>query len=216
MDLGQTQDISNETVGSVGPLPFVIRKMQKRDIPAVMSIERVSFPSPWPESAYHYELSFRKDSCFYVLQLHQDKDKGYSSWKDRLFGLPGERPAILGYYGVRFPSRRAHLCTLAIHPNWRGRGLGQYALMCALDEALQHEVDAVTLEVRTSNTIALQIYAKVGFVRNSLRRAYYRDGEDAWVMTLGPIDQQVIAHLNELRRTLENRLLNEALVNTGR
>jgi ribosomal-protein-alanine N-acetyltransferase len=216
MDLGQTQEIVNETVGSIGPLPFVIRKMQKRDIPAVMSIERCSFPSPWPESAYHYELSFRKDSHFYVLQPHSAEDKDRPSWKDRLLGLTGERSTILGYYCVRFPSRRAHLCTLAIHPNWRGRGLGQFALLCALDEALQRRVDAVTLEVRTSNTIAQRIYTKMGFVRNSLRRAYYRDGEDAWVMILEPIEQRVVTHLNELKRTLENRLLNETLVNSGR
>ena len=216
MDLGQTKDIASGTVGSVGPLSFVVRRMQIRDIPVVMSIERCSFPSPWPESAYHYELNYRRDSRFYVLQPHQIENEAYSSWKERLLGRTGEQPSILGYYGVRFPSRRAHLCTLATHPNWRGRGLGQFSLLCALDEALQLGVDAVTLEVRTSNTIAQQIYAKAGFVRKGTRQAYYRDGEDAWVMVLEPIDQRVITYLNELRRTVENRLLDKALVNTGR
>ena len=216
MDLGHTQDIANKTVDSVEPLPFVVRRMQKGDIPDVMSIEKCSFPSPWPESAYHYELSFRRDSRFYVLQLYQADDWSRSSWKERSLGRSGENSSILGYYGVRFPSRRAHLCTLAIHPNWRGRGLGQFALLCALDEALQRGVDAVTLEVRTSNTIAQQIYEKAGFVRNSIRQSYYRDGEDAWVMILKPIDHRAITHVDELRRKVEKRLLKEALVNTGR
>ena len=42
-------------------LPFVVRSMRTSDLPAVMPIESRSFPSPWSESAYRYELHYRSE-----------------------------------------------------------------------------------------------------------------------------------------------------------
>ncbi|MGD1996041.1 MAG: ribosomal protein S18-alanine N-acetyltransferase [Anaerolineae bacterium] len=179
-------------------LPVLVRPMEVVDIQAVMDIERSSFPSPWPESAYHYELRYRSDSLFYVLQ-------------DRGGGSP-----ILGYFGLRIGGYRAHVRTIAIHPDWRGQGLGKFLLLVALEKAIRRGVRRVTLEVRPSNSVAQRLYADLGFVRETIRPAYYRDEEDAWVMSLGPLDGADMARLRGLRRAAEARLVKGLSVCTGR
>jgi ribosomal-protein-alanine N-acetyltransferase len=177
--------------------------MQVSDIPAVMVIEECSFPSPWPESAYHYELTYKRDSSFWVLQARQSLDNpGETLGSLRESG----EIQVLGYYGLRFSRREAHLCTIAIHPHRRGRGLGEYALLAALGEAVRHGARRVTLEMRPSNHVAHKLYTKVGFIQTGIRYAYYRDGEDAWLMSLGPLNSGLIVRLRELLRTVEARL----------
>lgn len=182
-------------------LPFVVRPMREQDIPAVMAIERVSFPSPWPESAYYYELRYGSGSIFYVLEAVGEGGQG------RLSGSPQPRLTdLLGYAGMRFRGGTAHLSTIAIHPEWRGRGLGKFLLLTMLEEALRHGARRVTLEVRPSNQVAQRLYIDVGFVFTGVRPAYYRDGEDAWLMSLGPLEEKDIVRLRAMRRQVRMRI----------
>ncbi len=206
------RDLEQPPVAST--LPFIVRRMQEQDIPDVMEIERRSFPSPWPESAYRYELLYRSDSRFYVLRPAGEPPPA-TGWRDRLWSAlrRGEGPPLLGYIGLRLYRDTAHISTFAIHPDWRGRGLGEFLLLAALEKALDNGVRRVTLEVRASNRVAQQLYIKVGFVRTGIRPAYYRDGEDAWLMMLGPLDEARVARLRELRQEVEGRLAKAAAGN---
>ena len=186
-------------------LPFVIRSMEERDIPAVMAIERVSFPSPWPESAYRYELRYATNSRFFVLQpFVGGEDRGRGNWL-RSVVRRREPVPILGYAGLRFRADVAHLSTIAIHPEWRGRGLGIFLLLSILEEAVRKGARQVTLEVRPSNRVAQRLYAKIGFIYTGVRPGYYRDGEDAWLMAL-TLDEGTLVHLRALRRAAEARI----------
>jgi len=189
-------------------LPVVLRPMQEEHIPAVMAIERRSFPSPWPESAYRYELRHSAHSQFYVLQLRQGQEDS-STWRDRLWGVlqREEKPSILGYVGLRFRNDDAHVSNIAIHPDWRGLGLGEYLLLEAMDKGIRHGARRITLEVRASNEVARQLYRKVGFRRIGVRRDYYQDGEDAVLMALGPLDAETVRRVRELDRAAQTRLV---------
>jgi len=191
-------------------LPFTVRPMRVGDIPAVMEIERCSFLSPWPESAYRYELRYGATSQFYVLQPRRPASPP-PTWRDRLRDAlhRQEPPPVLGYVGLRLRGGDAHISTIAVHPDWRGRGLGLLLLLTAVEKALLCGALRMTLEVRPSNRVARRLYAKVGFVQTGLRRAYYRDGEDAWVMTLGPLKGADIDRLQDLKRAVEARLMRE-------
>ena len=207
---------ARESVGGAS-LPITLRPMREGDIPAVMAIERRSFPSPWPESAYRYELVYGLDSSFFVLQIAKEESPA-ATWRDRLRGVlerQGE-PPLLGYVGLRFRGNGAHIITIAVHPEWRRMGLGEFLLLAALEEAARRSVQRITLEVRPSNQVAQRLYEKAGFSRKEVRRAYYRDGENAWVMVLHPLDDANVARLRDLRRALETRLMTERLVATGR
>lgn len=185
---------------------FVVRPMREEDLPATMEIERRSFQSPWPESAYRHELRYGVDSQFYVLQLEGAARP--APWWRRAGGRarPASPSPILGYIGLRFHPGTAHIATFAIHPDWRGRGLGKYLLLVALEKAIAAGARTLTLEVRVSNRVAQKLYTDVGFQRIGLYRSYYRDGEDAWTMALGPLREEDIARLREMRRAVEARL----------
>jgi ribosomal-protein-alanine N-acetyltransferase len=213
------RDIDEERLtlrATFGPeSPFVLRPMEEGDVPAVMAIERRSFPSPWPESAYRYELSFRSDSFFYVLQPREETP---STRRDRLLRrmLQVGRSQMLGYVGFRLRGVDAHICTIAVHPDWRGLGLGELLLLAALGKALTYAVQHVTLEVRPSNRAARRLYARLGFVRTGVRQAYYRNGEDAWFMKLGPLDGATVGHLGKRQRAIETRLAGLFVYAAGR
>jgi len=82
----------------------------------------------------------------------------------------------------------AHVCTIAVHPNWRGRGLGELLLISLLDRAIELGARVATLEVRVSNQVAQELYNKYIFQIVSRRKRYYSDNEDAYIMTTPPFD----------------------------
>ncbi|HHS97335.1 MAG TPA: ribosomal-protein-alanine N-acetyltransferase [Chloroflexi bacterium] len=182
-----------------GSLPFVVRPMEEGDIPEVMEIERVSFPAPWPESAYRYELRYGSDSRFFVLQPVAEEGRSRRLWS--MVRRRSNAP-VLGYAGLRFRQGKAHLSTIAVHPAWRGKGLGAFLLLTVLEEAIREGVEQVTLEVRPSNRVAQRLYIRVGFVYTGLCPGYYRDGEDAWLMAL-TLNGEAVARLRALRQAAE-------------
>lgn len=188
------------------PFPFLFRSMREEDIAEVMEIERHSFPSPWPESVYRDEIRYGTDSLFYVLQPY--REPSLVTWRDRLLGRRrgGNRPPVIGYVGLRFLPGEAHITTIAVHPGWRGRGLGKYILLMAIQRALQHPVRFITLEVRASNHVAQRLYTDLGFRVTGIQRGYYRDGEDAWLMRLGPLDEAETERLEEILRATETSI----------
>jgi ribosomal-protein-alanine N-acetyltransferase len=195
--------------------PFTLRSMEMKDIPAVMAIEQRAFPSPWPESAYRYELRARRNSMFYVLESPEGTAQS-RSWPERLLGRDSlQERMLIGYVGVRILEDRAHIATLAVHPNWRGKRLGKYLLLVALEQAFQKGKRRVTLEVRTSNRVAHRLYTGLGFVCTGERRGYYQNGEDAWLMTLGPLEAEGIARLQEELQAVEVEL-HEQFAHEGR
>ena len=48
----------------------------------------------------------------------------------------------------------------------------------------EHGIKAVNLEVKASNSAALALYEKFGFVRCGLRKKYYHNTEDAVLMCM--------------------------------
>lgn len=146
----------------------VIRTMILADLPVVLHIDRLSFPLPWSERTYRFELEENRASCLYVVEVanHGQAD-------------------VVGYVGLWFVIDEAHISTLAVHPDYRGEGIGERLLQHALDYAFGQGAATVTLEVRVSNRPALSLYYKYGFEVVGKRRGYYRDNsEDAYIMAL--------------------------------
>jgi ribosomal-protein-alanine N-acetyltransferase len=84
----------------------------------------------------------------------------------------------------------AHISTIAVHPRWRGRGLGEMALVAMIDAAILRGAAEVTLEVRVSNEVAQSLYRKYAFAQVGRRKGYYQDnGEDALIMTTPRVDE---------------------------
>lgn len=191
-------------------MPFTVRPMEVGDIPAVVAIDRLSFPNPWSASSYAYELGNDESFYYVVLRPAEENAPTGGEWRRRLrslVGLPTDS-RVIGYVGFRLQRQgtEAHISTLAVHPDWRGRGLGELLLIVALEQALNLGVDMVSLEVRASNQVAQRLYRKYGFRFQGVMKAYYLDGEDAWVMTVEVGQEAYRRRLLALRQALEARL----------
>lgn len=94
---------------------------------------------------------------------------------------PDEPQKLLGYGLVLFHyrGRIARIYSLAIDPEWRGRGLGRTLLESCIEQARQRGCSEIRLEVSTGNLPALRLYAQTGFEIFGHRPAYYQDGSDA-------------------------------------
>jgi ribosomal-protein-alanine N-acetyltransferase len=175
------------------PLPFVVRPMQPLHLPSVMAIEHTAFALPWPESAYRHEITRNELAHYYVLcfdgpvTLHAGADD-VGLWQRlvRTFRAPADPTGeiVLGYGGFWMMVDEAHISTLAVRQDVRGRGMGELLLMALLEEARRLGAAVATLEVRVSNIVAQSLYRKYGFEVVGQRKAYYQDnGEDALIMT---------------------------------
>lgn len=152
----------------------VFAPMTGADLPTVMEMEMASFPSPWSVETYRRELMVHNASYWVVRPGVK---------------VEGNIPPVLAYAGMWLLGEDAHITTIATHPAWRRRHLGEWLLIRMADVARSHNVSALTLEVRLRNTGAQALYEKLGFIAVGLRRGYYQDtGEDARLLTLYGID----------------------------
>jgi ribosomal-protein-alanine N-acetyltransferase len=144
-------------------LELEVRRLTYSDLPSVLAIERRSFPTPWSLAMFVLELSKPSGIC-----------------------LAAYRGGTLAGYLVC--SRYAdvwHLMNVAVDPGRRRERVATTLIERLLDEA---GADArLTLEVRASNNIAIDMYEQFGFRAAGKRRRYYHDnGEDALIMWLAP------------------------------
>lgn len=188
--------------------------MRFDDVPQVMAIERESFPLPWPERAYRYELSQNRNSHYLVLRKAQTLALAGRLKRWQRLRRNDPRPPVLGYGGFWMIAGEAHISTLAVSPNWRQQGLGELLLWTMLKQAASMGAFEATLEVRVSNRVAQSLYLKYGFDKVGERRRYYQNnGEDAWIMTVTDFKSEAFqARLDRLGRALHQRLSQYARV----
>ena len=150
--------------GADAPDPLTVRRLVYGDLPAVLAIERRAFQTPWSLAMFVLELSKPSGICL---------------------AISDERGGLVGYLICSRYADVWHLMNVAISPDRRRQGLAT-ELMNSLFGAAGPDA-RVTLEVRTSNAPAIEMYARFGFRPAGHRRRYYHDnGEDALIMWLEP------------------------------
>lgn len=165
---------------------FVIRPMTLADVFEVFALDSMSFSLPWPERSYRYEVQENQNSRPWVVE-----DTSVS---------PARIAAMLVVWIVL---DEAHVATLAVHPNYRRRGLAQRLLAHGLLSAEKEGAALSYLEVRQSNLGAQALYQRFGFVVDGVRPHYYVDnGEDAILMSLRPLDPQALTALLQAGETI--------------
>ena len=158
----------------IGGNSLVIAPMEERDIPQVMAIDRRSFANPWSAESYCYELAENRNAHFLVVLASSPSAEAG----------PGVQHLVAGYAGYWLIVDEAHIGTLAVHPDWRRRGLGEKLLTALLRQAGDLGAITALLEVRAGNLAAQALYRKHGFEEVGRRKRYYHDnGEDALLLT---------------------------------
>ena len=136
------------------------------DLPAVNAIEKASFSNPWSDATFRGEIQ-NEGISFPTVIIH-DPDR-----------------RIAGYIIYWLIRDEAQINNIAVHPDFRGQGIGKAALKIILKEIQEKGAEFVSLEVRPSNAPALALYRKLGFKVLGSRKGYYTNPpEDAYVMGL--------------------------------
>jgi len=205
---------------------YVIDRMTMADVPRVVEIERLAYPSTWPPSAYRKELQDNRWAHYIVLRDKKIVEGGIPvpaqepERQRRFFSLPfllgrstatvstPDLASIIGFAGLWLMVDEAHITTIAMHPDFRRRGLGEYMLASLIDIAYSIGARWVTLEVRVSNYSAQNLYRKYGFREAGLRHRYYSDNqEDALIMWTDEINSPAYKQkFQELKAALSHKL----------
>jgi len=90
---------------------------------------------------------------------------------------------IIGYGGMWLVLDEAHVTNVAVHPDYRRKGVGRRIMETLINEAVRLGKERMTLEVRVSNTPAINLYKSLGFEEGGIRKGYYSNNrEDALIM----------------------------------
>ena len=71
---------------------------------------------------------------------------------------------------------------LAVHPDFRGKKVGQLLIDQIAVIAQKQGLKRITLEVNVSNSPAIHLYEKNGFKCTSIKENYYHNGTSAYYM----------------------------------
>ncbi|MDO8431654.1 MAG: ribosomal protein S18-alanine N-acetyltransferase [Candidatus Binatus sp.] len=148
-----------------------IRDATSRDLPHILEIERLSFPSPWTLASFKRELTLPFSRVIVAISEDYTPNRGATS-------------PILGFLCRWLIADECHILNIAVHPDARRLGVGAMLMIEAIREAQAERAELVTLEVRRSNLAARQLYRKFGFEERRLKKNYYGPGEDAIIMEL--------------------------------
>jgi ribosomal-protein-alanine N-acetyltransferase len=147
---------------AIGDGALVISALRPDQLDGVMAIENQAFPTPWSKSLFADELVVPETRIY--LSCVRD---GH----------------VIGYVGAMLVIDEAHITTIAVAKDERGKGIGKALLYHCLTQAIAKGAVAATLEVRLRDAGAQALYHQFGFAPAGIRKNYYaEENEDGLVM----------------------------------
>lgn len=143
-------------------LKVKIFPMNEDDIFSVAEIEEECFSEPWSEDGIKSEL-------------HNEAARFYTA---KISGCTA------GYMGMHIVLDECYIANIAVKSAFRRKGIAQALLVCAEETAKKEGCAFISLEVRVSNTPAIRLYEKRGYISQGERKNFYRNpAENALIMT---------------------------------
>lgn len=140
---------------------FTVVVACREHIKQIAQLEIICFSQPWSEE------------CLL---------EAYSRGTKLFVAVKGDE--VLGYAGISTVLDEGYITNIAVFPQHRKKGVATALLNKIFDLAKEQVLAFVSLEVRESNSTAISLYEKSGFVTEGKRRDFYRDPkEDACIMT---------------------------------
>ncbi|MDD4374601.1 MAG: GNAT family N-acetyltransferase [Bacteroidales bacterium] len=133
-------------------------------LPAIIQIEQMSFGTD-AFNIRQMRYLIRSQNPFYIF-LHNKIVAGY------MILLLRKNVSVIRIYAI------------AIHPDFRGKGLASSFLDKAIQTASEMACSKISLEVKTINQAAISLYQQKGFKVSELLTQYYKDGADGYKMVL--------------------------------
>jgi ribosomal-protein-alanine N-acetyltransferase len=152
-----------------------IRRLTLADLAAIERIERRAYPTPWSRSMFAGELAKTSSICLGAFDADAEE-------------------TLVAYLIISRYADAWHVMNVAVHDDYRGRGVATRLLNRLFELTAGDDQRGYTLEVRVSNTAAIRLYERLGFVARGVRRGYYTDNrEDALIMWKDPVRERASA-----------------------
>lgn len=140
---------------------LLIRRMKEEDVSQVAKLEQEIFSEPW--SADSFARVINSDSDIYLVAVEGD--------------------TVVGYCGLWGVIDEGQITNVAVAPGHRREGIAGKMLTELMKEAFERKYTEFTLEVRKSNLPAIDLYHKLGFKDEGIRKDFYNmPVEDAIIM----------------------------------
>lgn len=174
-----------------------IKPLTPCQVPEMLALDQICFGGLWTEEGYLREIDSPNSSLLALSIV--DRDSGEK-----------EKHTIIGVACLWAIVNEAHITLLAIHPDYRRKGLGELLLLTLLKDAIAKKLEWATLEVNTNNSGAINLYKKFGFQVAGKRKKYYQEtGEDALILWCKGIQQPNFElSLSQWQQNIGNRLSN--------
>jgi ribosomal-protein-alanine N-acetyltransferase len=155
--------------------PIIVRRSTQEDLEAVIEVNEKELPEDYPYFFYKSILD-NYPEAFLVACNDIGKIVGYIMW--RVERTPAKHSLKL--------VNKGHLVSIAVLKDYRRLGVAKALLSNSMKNLKKYKIDEFVLEVRVSNYTAINLYRKYNFTTHSIKEKYYRDGENAYFMTLKP------------------------------
>jgi ribosomal-protein-alanine N-acetyltransferase len=140
---------------------ITVERMSSFNILGVKEISDLSFSSPWSLLSMEKEL-INKNAVYIVVKL-------------------GNKVVAFGGMWIIFDE--CHITNIAVHPDFRRNSFGDVIVENLINIAKDMDVASMTLEVRSSNIAAINLYKKHNFSIEGVRKNYYQHPkEDGYIM----------------------------------
>lgn len=140
---------------------MIIGKMKKEHIGAIAEIEKCEFGLMEAEKTLLKELE-NKIAAYFVAT---------------------EENEVLGYIGIWNICGEGEVINTAVRQDKRRMGIATRLLNEAFSFCRENNIKALHLEVRETNTPAISLYEKLGFIKDGERKKYYDGKETAILMS---------------------------------
>lgn len=148
-----------------------LEMFDKKHIDGIVKIEDECFSQPWSRGSIEKEL--KNHMAVYVIATEDDE--------------------VVGYGGMWHVINEGHITNIAVDKKHRNMGIATMIINKLTEIAAEKEMIGLTLEVRLSNVAAKNLYTKLGFKLEGIRKEYYSDNrEDALIMWKYLIDESLI------------------------
>jgi ribosomal-protein-alanine N-acetyltransferase len=151
---------------------YSLRRCTAADIPSVILVNEGTLPEHYSD-VFYYDILDAFPEGFLVAE-----------WQGKVVGYMMNRVEF-GFSNVKGFSltKKAHVVSVAVLKEHQRKGLG-WALMEEGHKAMVEKgCKEVFLEVRVGNIAAVELYKKMGYSTGQRLYSYYRDGEDAFLMS---------------------------------
>jgi ribosomal-protein-alanine N-acetyltransferase len=152
---------------------FIVRRCTIEDLDNVIAVNERELPEDYPYFFYKSLLDDFPES-FLIAQIRKGDIIGYIMWRVE------RAPSINSLKYVN----KGHLVSIAVSEEYRKKGIAQALLSKSMLAIRKYKIKQYVLEVRVTNYTAIKLYEKLNYKIDSIRHNYYRDGENAYYMTL--------------------------------